>query len=138
MPRPSTTCVSRADPILGPPDEVLLQQVVGDRGLDFDAGKQRIERRGDDLARSERGGADEHNLVLEACRRASGRSARRPPRRTGTSVSGASIAQQQIALAVERHVRLSSSNDAALTLTTRRLMSCVPVAAMTAASASPG
>ena len=38
-----------------------------------------------DLARAERGRADEHDLVLEASPADAGRSARRPPTRRGTS-----------------------------------------------------
>ena len=61
---------SRASmPNCGPADEVLLQQVVGDGRLHLDAGKQRVERRRDDLARSERGRPDEHDLVAQRLRR---------------------------------------------------------------------
>ena len=59
--------------VLGTANEVLLEQVVGDRGMHFDAGEQRVERRGHDLARAECGRSDEHDLVLEHSGGASGR-----------------------------------------------------------------
>ena len=54
-----TTSVSSGRRVLGPAEEVPLQQVVGHRGLHFDAGEQRVERRRHHLARAEGGGADE-------------------------------------------------------------------------------
>ena len=98
-----------ATPCSGRRDEVLLQQIVGDGGLNFDAGKQRVERRRHHFARAERRGPDEHDLVLEASPASPGRRARRPPRRTETSLRAA-IAQQQIALAVERTLRSGRSS----------------------------
>ena len=83
-------------------DEVLLQQVVGDGRLHLDAGKQRVERRGDDLARAEGVGADEDDLVANRVRRYAaahhvgrGQIAERPflP----------AVAQQQVASRIQRH-----------------------------------
>ena len=42
-----------------------MQQIVGGRRVYFHAREQRVERRGDDLARPQRRRADEHDLVGE-------------------------------------------------------------------------
>ena len=87
--------------VLGALDEILLQQIVGDRRLDFDAGKERIERRRDDLARAEGRRPDEDDLVLEHVRRQL--PAHHVDRRdVGERAFRTAIAEQEIALAVER------------------------------------
>ena len=73
--------------VLGALDEVLLQEIVGDRRLDFDAGKERVERRRDDLARAEGRRPDEDDLVLEHVRLQLPAHARRRPRCRGRCVS---------------------------------------------------
>ena len=49
----------------GSTDEVLLHEVIGDRGLYFHTREQRIERRCNHFARAERGCADEHDLAAQ-------------------------------------------------------------------------
>ena len=82
--------------------EVLLQEVVGDRRLHLYPDKQRVERSGDDFASAERGGADEHDLVANGRLRdlAAEHIGRREIRERPFL---APVAQQQVALAVHRH-----------------------------------
>ena len=123
------------DGVLGPADEVLLQQVVGDGGLNLDAGKERVERRRHDLAGAERRRADEHDLVLEGVGADLARE-HVDGRDVGERPLGAAIAQQQVALAVERHASgCRATATTSSTLATRSDTSRVPVTAATAVSA---
>jgi hypothetical protein len=85
-----------------PDNEILLQQVVGNRRLDFDSDKQRVQRCRHHFAGAKRGRADEHDFAgqrawsdspVKDIRR---RQVRKRPLR-------ATVAKQQIALPVERH-----------------------------------
>ena len=90
------------DAVLRPTNEILLQKIVGHRGLNFDARKQRIERRRHHLARAEGRRPDEDDLVFESA--GVGQAAQHVRSRdVGEGALGASIAHQQIALAIERH-----------------------------------
>ena len=51
--------------MLGPRQEVALQQIVRGRRMDFHAREERVERSGDDLPRPERRCPNEHQLVGE-------------------------------------------------------------------------
>ena len=101
-PRTSTIRLSRIDPRRSPADEGLLEQVVRNGRLQFHAGKQRIERRRDNLSCSERRRSHEHDLVpqrpfghfaaQDVCRRQVRKRSLLP-----------AVTHQQVALSVERH-----------------------------------
>jgi hypothetical protein len=54
--------------MLWPIHEIALQQVVCHGGLDFDAREQRVEGRGDDLARAQCGSPDKDDSIAELVR----------------------------------------------------------------------
>jgi hypothetical protein len=89
--------------VLRPPQEVLLEQIVGDRRLDFDAREERIERRRHDFACAERRRAQEDDLPVE-------RAGLQPAiedidrRHVRERLLAAAVSDEQIAAAVERHV----------------------------------
>ena len=101
-PSPITSCVSSATRCSGRDRKSPCSRLSAAVACDLDAGEQRVERRGDDLARAQRRRADEHDLVGERPRiGAAGEHVSRRSR-YGNERFGAAIAQQQVALAVER------------------------------------
>ena len=91
-------------------DEILLQQVVGGRRLDFDADELCVERRRHDFAGSESGRADEHDLAAHGVGgQLAGEDVGRGEIRERPLL--AAEAEQQVAAAVERHVAIADRQD---------------------------